>query len=110
MNQIENILMGGLFLTFYGWRIARPYLFYRDVVSGAITCDAIGYILTQGSISTGIAIYWILKIGLSSFENRLIVLAFLLMAILSFYFGAKAWWWSKNNKNSARGTAWENPR
>ncbi|QHI69005.1 hypothetical protein [Tichowtungia aerotolerans] len=96
MDQIENILIGSLFLTVYGWRIARPYLFYRDVVSGAITCDATGYILTQGVISGGVAIYWISQIGLISVADWLIMFAFLSMAVLSFYFGIKAWWWNKN--------------
>jgi hypothetical protein len=98
MDQLTNLIGAGLFLTFCGWRIIRPYLFYRDVVSGATTCDAIGYILTQGFISAGIAIYFAANVGFRNFMNSAIILTFFLMAIVSLYFGAKAWVWNKNKK------------
>lgn len=49
-------------------------------------------------------IYWISKIGLTSVADWLIMLAFLSMAILSFYFGTKAWWWNKNKKGANQST------
>ena len=98
MEMFTQIFGGAIIFMIYSWRIITPYIFYRDVVSGSLTCDSIGYILTQGTISAGLTLYWILNIGFSSLTDWIIMLAFLSMAAFSFYFGIKAWWWNKNKK------------
>jgi hypothetical protein len=98
MEIFAQIAGGALFLMLYSWRIITPYLFYRDVISGAITSDVISHILTQGFISGGIGIYFFTTVGFRNWTSGLLIIACLLMAIVSFYFGVKAWWWNKNKK------------
>ena len=48
--------------------------------------------------SGGVGIYVFFIVGFRSVMDGFIVMAFLLMAIISFYFGIKAWWWNKYKK------------
>lgn len=98
MELLTIVIGGGLLFVLYGWRVIRPYLFYRDVVSGAISSDGISFILTQGLISGGVAVYFLIAVGFKNLTSALIISAFLLMAVVSLYFGVKAWRWSRNSR------------
>jgi hypothetical protein len=97
MDPFVNILSGGLFLMLYSWRIITPYLFYRDVIAGSITTDVISHILIQGVLSGGIGIYFFTTVGFKNWTSGILIIACLLMAVVSFYFGSKAWLWNKQN-------------
>jgi len=97
MEMFTQIFGGAIIFMLYSWRIITPYIFYRDVVSGSLTCDSVRYIITQGCISGGVGIYYLSSVGFRSIVDGIIIIAFLLMAFIAFYFGTKAWLWSKQN-------------
>lgn len=95
MEMFTHIFGGAIIFMLYSWRIITPYIYYRDVVSGSLTSDSVGYIITQGCISGGVGLYYLFSVGFRSIVDGIIMIAFLLMAFISFYFGIKAWLWTK---------------
>lgn len=98
MDVLTNIVSGGLILTVLGWMLIRPYLYYRDVVAGALSEDSRDYFLIQGCIFGGIAVYFSIIFGFKNMQDVVIVIALFSIAIVNLYFGTKAWLWKKNNK------------
>jgi glycerol-3-phosphate responsive antiterminator len=99
MDLFVTIIIWLFLLSAYGWRVIRPVLIYRDLVSGATTTkDAITFILGQGVIGGLISTYLFLATGFKSFTVGFIIVAFFLMAMISLYFGIKSWLWCKANR------------
>ena len=87
-----------VFLMIFGGMLIRPYLYYRDVVSGAITYDSNDSFIIQGCVFGGVAIYLLISIGFSDTLISMVIITLFLISFGQFYFSAKAWLWNKNNK------------
>jgi hypothetical protein len=91
METLTTIVIAGLVLSLYGWRIMTPYFLYRDIASGASDSGPVFFIFNQGAVASLACFIIFPKAGPINITNLLIFIGFLSVAIVSFYFGTKAW-------------------
>ncbi len=89
MEVLTTIIEVIVFLLIVGGMTIRPYLYYRDLVSGAITEDSNDSFLIQGCVFGVVAIYLTVTIGFSDTLSVMMFTSLFLIAGAQFYFGGK---------------------
>lgn len=98
MNIIINIIGPIVLIAFVAGMVTRPYLYFRDLSSGAIKKDPIHLCLFQGFVFGVIAIALGTSLKLDKFLSIIAVVALCLVSGTNLFFGIRAWLWDTNKK------------
>jgi len=98
MDLAAKIFGGVVFLAIFGWMTIRPYLYYRDLISGAIAKESNDSFIIQGCLFGGVGIYLLVTDGIKNTLSLMTIILLFLISAANLYFEFKIRSWKKNNK------------